>query len=413
MTMLHWTSIRSWIRGACTFTLKGCKIPCCFYGLVLTCTIMVGLFALSRELMTSKSETKKIVLIARALNYSSRSHPRDNVLENPKIILLYAKTRYQPVMDELSTLRGCPEVNCRMTTNQSYLQRSSAVMFAALFLKLKTPPQRYKDQVWILHNHESPRTSWVGKRSIWLQSWKNVFNWTIDYRNDSDIPAPYGVLQARNHTIDKDYSAIFKRKKGTIAWMVSNCKTESKRMDYVKELKKYVQVDVYGACGNHKCPRSDGPACFEMLSAKYKFYLSFENAFCKDYVTEKFFLYYGLNFILITRGGADYTKHAENNTYINAMDFKSAEQLAVFIKQLANNETKYTAYLKRKDKYKPVYEEYIRKKDDVIVWRSHRLEAQAMCEACKRLWDVDKYRKQYDDITAWFDKGICYATPIM
>ncbi|XP_046577989.1 glycoprotein 3-alpha-L-fucosyltransferase A-like [Haliotis rubra] len=377
-----------------------------FLKFLLKVSVMVGLL-LAAQRLTSK----KPALPSRAVNYSLRSGPRGNVTENPKIILLYVKTKYQPVIKELSTLRGCPEVKCRLTTNQLYLPNSSAVMFAANFLRLETPPPRHKDQVWILHNHESPQKHWLGKRSIWLPSWKNVFNWTFDYRVDSDIPAPYGVLQARNDTIDKDYSAIFKQKNGTIAWMVSNCAGDSKRMEYVKELMKYVQVDIYGACGNHKCPKKDGPACFEMLSSKYKFYLSFENAFCKDYVTEKFFVYYELNFILITRGGGDYTKQAENNTYINAMDFESAKHLADFVKQLANNETEYTGYLKRKDKYKSVYEEYAFKEHGVIVQRAYRLEAQGMCEVCRRLWDIEKYRKQYDDITTWFNKGLSYPQP--
>ncbi|XP_067650956.1 glycoprotein 3-alpha-L-fucosyltransferase A-like [Haliotis asinina] len=364
---------------------------------------MVGLLSLATQLMRSGYDTKKISWW--------RPYPRDNATEKPKIILLYVKTKYQPVMEELSTLRGCPEVKCRLTTNRVYLPNSSAVMFAANFMYMEIPPPRHKDQVWILHNHEPLQKRWVRRRSIWLPSWKNVFNWTFDYRMDSDIPAPYGVLQARNGTIDKDYSAIFKHKSGAVAWMVSNCVADGKRMDYVKKLMKYVQVDIYGACGNLTCPRKDDPACFEMLSSKYKFYLSFESAFCKDYITEKFFKFYELNLILITRGGVDYTKQAENNTYINAMDFESAKHLADFVKRLATNETEYTGYLKRKDKYKPLYEEYRRKEEGVIVRRAYRLEAQGMCEVCRRLWDVEKYRKQYDDITTWFNKGTCYLPP--
>ncbi len=34
-----------------------------------------------------------------------------------------------------------------------------------------------------------------------------------------------------------------------VAWFVGNCKTQSKRELYVKELQKYIDVDVYGNCG--------------------------------------------------------------------------------------------------------------------------------------------------------------------
>ena len=48
--------------------------------------------------------------------------------------------------------------------------------------------------------------------------------------------------------------------------------------------------------------------CYRMAERKYKFYLSFEDAICKDYATEKFFaLYGGLNLIPVVLGGANYS----------------------------------------------------------------------------------------------------------
>ena len=53
----------------------------------------------------------------------------------------------------------------------------------------------------------------------------------------------------------------------------------------------YQQVDIYGGCGQLKCRRDaqDKDSCYKTLARDYKFYLSFENSLCKDYVTEKFF----------------------------------------------------------------------------------------------------------------------------
>lgn len=73
-----------------------------------------------------------------------------------------------------------------------------------------------------------------------------------------------------------------------ILWFVSNCKAKSGRGEYIQELSRHVTVDIYGNCGDHVCPRSKD--CFrEVAEPDYFFYLSFENSFCEDYVTEKLY----------------------------------------------------------------------------------------------------------------------------
>ena len=75
-----------------------------------------------------------------------------------------------------------------------------------------------------------------------------------------------------------------------VAWFVSNCGARNGRLNYAKELSKYIEVDIYGACGTKRCPRVQSNTCFDMLNRDYKFYLAFENSNCKDYITEKFFV---------------------------------------------------------------------------------------------------------------------------
>jgi glycoprotein 3-alpha-L-fucosyltransferase len=68
------------------------------------------------------------------------------------------------------------------------------------------------------------------------------------------------------------------------AIVVSNCEAINDRLSYVTKLSKFIPVDIYGACGTHRCDKS----CFELVKKEYKFYLAFEKANCRDYITEKF-----------------------------------------------------------------------------------------------------------------------------
>lgn len=59
----------------------------------------------------------------------------------------------------------------------------------------------------------------------------------------------------------------------------------------LQSLSEEIPVDVFGKCGNLTCAKSAGGwGPMQCDTDKiYKFYLSFENALCPDYVTEKFF----------------------------------------------------------------------------------------------------------------------------
>ncbi|XP_067660274.1 alpha-(1,3)-fucosyltransferase C-like [Haliotis asinina] len=337
----------------------------------------------------------------------------DLVTRDTKIILWYSPTRYHPVLSKLHPLRGCPEAKCRVTTNRGFYNQSDALVFTAQLLD-RIPPMKLPNQVWVFHNHESPR--WVnGNTYLYTESWSSTFNWTMDYRNDADFKAPYGIFKKKNgtflkeeHPPSKNYSQIWSSKKGTAAWMVSNCRTLSKRMEYVHELSKYVQVDIFGGCGNHKCPRSDDEACMEYLSKNYKFYLAFENALCKDYTTEKFFRYFNSDMILVTRGGANYSDIAPQGTFLNAADFVSPHHLAQRLNHLAHNETAYVNILRRKDQYLAVWEEWPIVEEGIITYMTYHYDAKPLCEICDRLWDVKSYGTFYKNIGKWFDKGLCF-----
>ena len=94
--------------------------------------------------------------------------------------------------------------------------------------------------------------------------------------------------------------------------------------------------------------------CLEMLERKYKFYLSFENAVCEDYITEKFFKVLNYNLVPIVLGGANYSKFAPPNSFIDVRNFKSVAKLAKYLNFLDKNETAYAEYFEWKKYFRVV-----------------------------------------------------------
>jgi alpha-1,3-fucosyltransferase len=54
-----------------------------------------------------------------------------------------------------------------------------------------------------------------------------------------------------------------------------------------------------------------------MVEANYKFYLSFENSLCRDYVTEKFWKVLMYDVVPIVYGAANYSLLAPAKSFIN------------------------------------------------------------------------------------------------
>ena len=153
-------------------------------------------------------------------------------------------------------------------------------------LALKT--SRHPEQIWIMFALESPFASpdYTGV--------DHVINWTATYRPDSTLVTPYdkwlpygNCSKIESVKLSRNYA---KGKTKLAAMFVSNCAASNKRMEYVSELKKHVNVEVYGACGDRHCEKHNQQGCFDMLRKDYKFYLAFENTNCRHYITEKLFL---------------------------------------------------------------------------------------------------------------------------
>ncbi|XP_029162756.1 glycoprotein 3-alpha-L-fucosyltransferase A-like isoform X1 [Nylanderia fulva] len=246
--------------------------------------------------------------------------------------------------------------------------------------------RRSNNQVWMLYFLECPYHT---------QSVKNaLINWTATYRRDSDIVAPYERWQYYDSSITQipqtfNYAANKTKK---VAWFVSNCHPRNQRMHYARELSKYIQVDIYGACGSLRCPRSQSQTCFDMLDEDYKFYLAFENSNCKDYITEKFFVNgLGHNVLPIVMGAhpTDYARSAPYRSYIHVDEFQSPKELAEYLHRLDRDDELYNSYFRWKGTG-----EFI----NTYFW----------CRVCAMLHDHDRAPKYYKDVNEWWrGDGVC------
>ncbi|XP_052080728.1 glycoprotein 3-alpha-L-fucosyltransferase A-like [Mytilus californianus] len=312
---------------------------------------------------------------------------RTNASETYFTILFYAiPAWFNP---KTVIFHECSYKNCKLITDKKLLSTSEAVIFH--HNSFSTLPDKPRGQIWIFASLESPYHT---SKHFNTEKVKGKFNWTMTYRKDSEAFSPYAFLKKQLHIPVKKYTSIFMNKTKNIAWVVSNCQTQSKRQAYVKELSKYIDVDIYGRCG--KPCLFKGEHCKMHLSKTYRFYLSFENSLCKDYLTEKIFRMYSnsIDFIPIVRGAPNAKDHLPQKTYISTSDFQSPQKLAAFLKIIGSDKTRYISYLKEKHKYlASAYE-----KSDFFA---------GLCDICYHL-NVGTQKPKTIDLNKWLWENQCH-----
>ena len=160
------------------------------------------------------------------------------------------------------------------------------------------------------------------------------------------------------------------------------------------------------------------------LLDKYKFYLSFENCLCNDYVTEKFWKLYEsdkifkMNLVSVVRGAKEEQYKSmvkrEGSFYINANNFGSAKALAEYLLYLNRNDTAYLEFFKWKiDLYKDIKDVVVNRPGLV---REHKNVTgfyhlrEPFCEICSKLHNHTYLNSSSTNkvwkISEWFNKKI-------
>ena len=246
---------------------------------------------------------------------------------------------------------GCEYQNCLLTNDRADYNISDAVLFYVRHAK-GFPSYRFPWQKWILRTDESP-----ANEKDYTQ-YNGMFNATWTYHSKSDIYS-HTYYQKFTKLSDEEKHIQQSAQKGPmslegkrgIAWIVGRCYANSQRERLVRALQKHMTIDIYGRCGPLYC----GQNCDEIISSRYKFYLSFENSLCQEYVTEKLWRSYHHNVIPVVMGGSDYSAYLPKHSYIDVKDFSTVKELANYLKLLEGNDTLYLEYFEWRKHYKITY----------------------------------------------------------
>lgn len=294
--------------------------------------------------------------------------------------------------------KACDVSKCLLSKDETAFNLSDVVVIRPFDLKTCIKKRR-NGQVWIFMEHESPKSFDPAHKGM-QECYRNMFNWTFTYRRDSDFTLVHGYFKPNKGRSRIDLSRLeqdIKSKTRNAVGFISNCNVSSQRDIFAQELNATgLNLDIVGGCGNLKC-RNDNRhktswnttgaknECFDVLNSKYKFYLSFENALCADYVTEKSLnLIMSRNIVPVIRDGVNHSLYHPPGSYIHTSEFANVQKLVSHLLGIANNKARYREYFN---------------------WRKHYavhgiidILQQTFCEICKRSHNLDKYHRIYDDV---------------
>ncbi|XP_033758773.1 alpha-(1,3)-fucosyltransferase 6-like isoform X2 [Pecten maximus] len=353
--------------------------------------------SIEKEKFVEKMLLKKDISVGlNALRKVSRDFSGDRKTQRTGIILWYQPPNFQHIIDSEKSMDfskcGFPNT-CTHTTNSSFISSSDAVIFHGSVLP-SVLPKRREDQFWIFYTLESPPSVYPVRNE-----WRKQFDWMMNYRRDSQIFLPYGKIFKEPKGNSELVDTMKKKDKDhPVAWLVSNCHASNGRNEYVKEMKKFLPVDVFGRCGTPIVASFGNTSmeAYKILSIKHKFYLSFENNHCTDYITEKLYNTYSrfVPLVPVVRGGASYSEILPPGTFINTADFKSPKDLANHLKYLNENDDAYLKILQEKMKYHV--------NNMVEVYR------QSLCKICERIQDqTEAVRTNRTDVSSWIHDNTC------
>ena len=173
--------------------------------------------------------------------------------------------------------------------------------------------------------------------------------------------------------------------------MISNCYSHNHREAYLERLETVLPITRVGHCSRNKC-RESRYSCLDQLADHHPFYLAFENSLCQDYVTEKYANVISNNRMIPVVFAQNSSLYIPNS-YIDANQFPSPEQLGAYLRYLVENSTAYDAYFQWNDHY-----ELLVPDDNAY-----------LCQLCVKLNNPNEPTKVYRSMKQWlYDDAHCH-----
>ncbi|KAL0841284.1 hypothetical protein ABMA28_015001 [Loxostege sticticalis] len=319
---------------------------------------------------------------------------------------------------ENNSLFMCSVNNCVFTDKYELINKVDAVVVTTYQGRIPWVHVRKRSQRWVFLSSESPVNTFVRaeRKFSLLAPMANVFNWSMTYRSDSDVPIPYGrtvpLTEAMMHKIStRPITKVipywdYKQKDVLAVAMISNCGV-AERLNYINELQKYIKVDLFGRCATTTEMRYGCPPYADCPKLRnYLFFLAFENTGCRQYITEKVFHNaFAKGAIPVVMGAplADYEKLLPPNSFLHVNSFNSPRELAMEIIHLSTNDD----YLETYHKWRQYFE--ITNEHGNFGNKLHDL-----CRLCEALNYNDNQTKVYDEDTLklFLDPKLLCTTPV-
>ncbi|XP_043274636.1 alpha-(1,3)-fucosyltransferase 7-like [Venturia canescens] len=339
-----------WIILFASFSAIGCLLVVLELAGTASMNNRAGNLSILSEWLRRYWPKRFLILVWKYGLYLDRRHVRHFSTENS---------------ESTSPWEECSVQNCHLSYRDEDLARADAVVFHLHMIQgvEELPAARGKPgQIWIFLTDESPLHTFLYADENWnVSQYNGIFDWSMSYRRNSDVPVPYGRTLAKK-TVDESWRRSRKRRNKLVAILGSNCSGNNRRWEYVNELENFLgeKLDIFGRCLNGNataCPGHFDKDC--PILGSYKFYLAFENSNCREYLTEKVFwnaFEKGSVPIIMGAPRSDCERLLPPGSFIHVSDFESSSSLARYLLYLDNADDAYDAYHEWRSKYTVVNE---------------------------------------------------------